>query len=133
MRIAELARRAEVKVSTLRFYERSGFLPAPPRSAGGYRTYDERAVERVRYLRRGRELGFRLEELRQVASRSDDQLTDVTGDVVRAIALRRLAEIDATIDNLTRTRADIENELVDQCTNGSARCPIVSAMGRRSD
>lgn len=132
MRIAELARRAGVKVSTLRFYERSGVLPAPPRSTGGHRVYDDGAVQHVRYLRRGQQLGFRLEELHDVASRSvDPSRADVTGEVVRAAALRKLAEIDATVDDLTRRRAAIEDQLAGQCTDRTRTCPIVSVLAGR--
>lgn len=132
MRIAELAHRAGVKVSALRFYERSGLLPSPPRSAAGYRVYDEAAVERIRYLRRGQELGFRLQELRDVAIRSGDVSGDVTGELVHDIAVRKLADIDAAIADLTRTRAAIEEQLADQCTDRSTTCPIVSTLANRS-
>ncbi|WP_372983780.1 MerR family DNA-binding transcriptional regulator [Microbacterium sp.] len=52
-----LAARADVKVSTIRFYERAGLLPTPHRSANGYREFDEEDVRHVRFLRRGQELG----------------------------------------------------------------------------
>lgn len=129
MRIAELADRAGVKVSTVRFYERSGVIAAPPRSMGGYRDYDEDAVLRVRYLRRGQELGFRLAELQAFASWSSDADRDaVMHDDVAAAARRKLEEIDAKIEDLSRTRAAIEGLLDEPCADRRAACPIVAAL-----
>jgi DNA-binding transcriptional MerR regulator len=127
VQIAELARRAGVKVSALRFYERSGLLPPPPRSAGGYRVYDDAAVEHVRYLRR-EELGVRLEELHDEATQSVDPSGGVTGEVVHAAAIRKLAELDMAIAEMTRTRVAISEQLAEQCADRSAACPIVSAL-----
>ena len=66
--ISELAAHAGVKVSTIRFYERAGLLPAVKRGANGYREYDEDDARHVRFLRRGQELGFTLTELSAFAA-----------------------------------------------------------------
>jgi MerR family transcriptional regulator, copper efflux regulator len=66
MRIGELARKAEVNIQTVRFYERLKILPAPPRTAAGYRSYAERDLENVRFIKRSQELGFTLAEIRQL-------------------------------------------------------------------
>ncbi len=63
MTIGELARRAGVKAQTIRFYEREGLVPVPARSAAGYRRYPAEAVERVRFIRAAKEVGFTLEEI----------------------------------------------------------------------
>ncbi|MEX1206566.1 MAG: MerR family transcriptional regulator, partial [Dongiaceae bacterium] len=62
--IGALSRRTGCKVETIRYYERIGLLPAPPRSAGGQRHYGEDGLKRLTFIRRGRELGFSLKELR---------------------------------------------------------------------
>ena len=64
--IGALARDSGVNLETIRFYERSGLLPEPRRSPSGYRHYQEMDVRRLRFIRRGRELGFSLEEIRSL-------------------------------------------------------------------
>ena len=64
--ISVLARDSGVNLETIRFYERSGLLPPPQRSASGYRHYQDVDVRRLRFIRRGRELGFSLEEIRSL-------------------------------------------------------------------
>ena len=58
--IGEVSRRTGCKVETIRYYERAGLMPAPPRSGGGYRLYDQAHLKRLNFIRRGRELGFSL-------------------------------------------------------------------------
>lgn len=130
MRIAELARRAEVRVSTVRFYERSGVLAAPARTDAGYRDYDAEALRRLRFLRRGQELGFTLAELTAFSTLSD-QFRAGTADAgtVAATARAKVAEIDQRIEALRRTRDAITGLLDDQCPDPAAPCPIVRALG----
>jgi MerR family copper efflux transcriptional regulator len=66
MKIGELARRAEVNIQTIRFYEREGLMPAPERLASGYRTYGARDLERVRVIRQFQGLGFTLADILEV-------------------------------------------------------------------
>src|SRR6516165_8265112 len=66
MRSGELARNAGVNLQTIRFYERQGLLPKPERTASGYRTYQQRDLERVLFIRRNQELGFTLAEIKQL-------------------------------------------------------------------
>ena len=66
MHISELARKAEVNVQTIRFYERQGLLPAPARTAAGYRSYTTKDLDRVIFIKRNQELGFTLAEIRQL-------------------------------------------------------------------
>ena len=72
MRIAEFAAHADVKISTVRFDERRGVLESPPRTQGGYRDCDEHALARLRFLRRGQELIFTLQQLGDFVSMSAD-------------------------------------------------------------
>ena len=64
MKIGQLSEQAECKVETIRYYERIGLLPEPARSDGGYRIYDESHLKRLVFIRRSRELGFTIEEIR---------------------------------------------------------------------
>src|SRR5215472_11981549 len=72
LKIGQLARRAAVNLQTIRYYEREGLLPEPPRLASGYRMFPEIAVRRVRLIKRAQELGFSLAEIRDLLSLRDD-------------------------------------------------------------
>ncbi len=129
MMIAELAEQSGVKVSTVRFYERRGVLPTPPRAVNGYRRYDAEDVRRVRFLRRGQALGFTLGELSGFVALSDRS----RGGVVPAIEAAhfgraKLSEIDARLDDLRRMRAALAGLLDAQCVDLDAPCPIVGAL-----
>jgi DNA-binding transcriptional MerR regulator len=63
MNIGELARAADTKAETIRYYERIGLLPAPPRTAGNYRDYSAAHVSRLTFIRRARSLGFSIEQI----------------------------------------------------------------------
>src|SRR6266498_1490839 len=90
--VSELARAANVGVSTLRFYERARLLPKPARSAANYRLYSEDAVGRIRFIRRAQELGFTLDEIKDILN------LRVSGErscaEVRELAEAKIAEID---------------------------------------
>jgi len=66
MRIGELAHQAAVNIQTIRFYERRRLLPAPPRNSSGYRSYEKSDLDRVTFIKRNQELGFTLEEIKQI-------------------------------------------------------------------
>jgi DNA-binding transcriptional MerR regulator len=101
LQIGELAAAAEVGIETIRYYERRGLLPEPPRSASGYRRYPSSAIERVRFIRRAKELGFSLRETAELLAlrtnergqcadarrQIDGKLTDLEG---RIADLRRV-------------------------------------------
>jgi DNA-binding transcriptional MerR regulator len=70
IQIGELARQSGCNIETIRYYERIGLLPAPPRSAGRYRLYDAPDVRRLAFVRRARELGFTLDQVRHLLALS---------------------------------------------------------------
>ena len=107
--IGELADAAGVAVDTVRFYERRGLLPAPPRTASGYRQYDDEALDRLRFVLRAKELGFTLAEI--------DGLMPARFAHVRSAAAAKLAALDAEAAELGRVRARLE-ELVASCDDG---------------
>ena len=71
MNIGELARAAETKAETIRYYEQIGLLPAPPRTAGNYRDYSAVHVSRLTFIRRARDLGFSIEQIRTLLDLAD--------------------------------------------------------------
>lgn len=72
LRIGDVARQGGVNLQTIRYYEREGLLPEPPRLASGYRVFPESAVRRVRFIKRAQELGFSLAEIRDLLSLRED-------------------------------------------------------------
>jgi MerR family mercuric resistance operon transcriptional regulator len=126
MLISELAAAAGVKVSAIRFYERRGILAAPGRTSGGYRAYGQADLDRVRYLKRGQELGFTLAELTAMTGLSD-RGRPFSGEVA-ALGMAKLAEIDGRIADLVRVREALAVLLDAQCVEPDVPCPIVGAL-----
>lgn len=122
-----LARRAGVNVETIRFYERRGLLPEPPRRDSGYRVYSDDDLRRVRFLRRAAELGFTLAEAADLLALRLDAGADRAD--VRARATEKLADIEQRITDLTRMR-DTLAHLVDACHGHGHTddCPILDAI-----
>lgn len=132
LRTGELAREANVNVETLRFYERKGILPEPPRRSSGYRAYPAQAVERVRFIRRAQELGFSLKEIEQLlASGTDPRST--CADVKEHVTAK-VTDIDQKIRDLQAIKRAL-NRLSEACPGrGSTEdCPILGLVrfGRR--
>src|SRR5260221_3594696 len=99
MQIGELARQSGCNVETIRYYERVGLLPAPPRSAGRYRLYDSPHVRRLAFLRRARELGFTLDQVRALLALSAKDGRDACAEV-HNLAAEHLTEEPARIPDL---------------------------------
>ena len=101
--IGSVAKRATVGIDTIRYYEREGLLPPPRRRASGYRDYDAAAVDRLRFIRRAKSLGFTLDEIRELLALSADHQHGMR-DVKRR-AETKLAEVDQRIAELQRCGA----------------------------
>jgi MerR family copper efflux transcriptional regulator len=125
--IGAVARRAGVAIDTIRYYEREGLLPEPARRPSGYRSYGEDTVAQLRFIRRAKNLGFTLEEIRELLALSADRQRGVKA--VKQRAQRRLAEIEARIAELERVRAGLA-ELIEACPGhgAPAPCPILRAL-----
>lgn len=125
--IGRIAQSAGVAIDTIRFYEREGLLPEPRRRPSGYREYDQSAVSRLRFIRRAKDLGFTLDEIRELLALSADRHGGVEG--VRERAAARLLAIDERIAELQRVRDGL-SELVDACPGHGAPedCPILKAL-----
>lgn len=121
-------------MSTVRFYERRGLLPAPLRSPNGYRVYDAQDVRRVRFLRRGQDLGFTLSELAEFVALSDRSREGVVpvGEV-RERGAAKVAEIDGRIEDLRRMREALVGVLQAPCVEPGTPCPVVAALAGEGD
>jgi MerR family transcriptional regulator, copper efflux regulator len=125
--IGAVAKRAGVHIDTIRYYEREGLLPEPLRRASGYRHYNESVISRLRFIRRAKDLGFTLEEIRDLLALSADRHRGVKA--VKERAEQRLASIDARISELTRIRQGLE-QLIEACPGRGdpEQCPILRAL-----
>ena len=124
--IGELAQRTSTKVETIRYYERIGLLPAPARTGGNYRAYARGHLERLSFVRRGRDLGFSLDEVRELLRLSDDRHQSCA-DVDR-IARLHLVEVERKLADLRALRAELR-QMVDHCQHGTiAECRIIEAL-----
>lgn len=124
--IGSAASASGVSIETIRYYERTGVLPAPPRSASGRRLYDEKSIARLRFIRRCRELGFPLSEARTMLALSAAQ--DPCADM-RMIAGRQLEAVRAKIAELKTLEGTLERMVrsCDAATPG-ADCPAVETL-----
>lgn len=102
MRIGEAAGRAGVPAKTIRFWEEQHMLPPPARTPSGYRDYDLAIVERLTFIRQAQAAGLTLEHIRQVLDVRDGGHPPCSH--VADLIARRLAEVDARLAELTRTR-----------------------------
>lgn len=126
MKIGELARKTATKVETVRYYERIGLLGSPTRSEGNYRLYDAPALARLSFVRRARDLGFPLEQVRELLDLSDDRSRPC--EAVDALARTHLDAVDRKITDLQMLRRELGN-LLDQCSRGTiADCRIIDAL-----
>lgn len=124
--IGELSRRTGVKVPTIRFYEQIGLLPLPPRTEGNQRRYGKPEVERLNFIRHSRELGFEVEDIRELLEMTaSPQASCHQAD---SIARNHLTEIDRRIASLTALRGEL-TRMVEECGHGRiCDCRIIEVL-----
>ena len=123
--IGELSRRTGCNIETVRYYERIGLLPKPSRR-GPYRYYENEDVERLAFVRRSRELGFTLDDIRALltlAAGGQETCADV-----REIAATHLAAIHAKIVDLRAMERALEQAVRACDPGGMGECPVISAL-----
>lgn len=124
---AELAREGKVNVETIRYYERNGLLPKPPRTGSGYRKFSGDYVERLRFIRHAQELGFTLKEVKELLMlrvKAGCSCADV-----RRRAEAKAAAVDQKIEQLKAIRNALV-KLVATCSGQGpvTNCSIVEAL-----
>ena len=130
LKVGDVAMRAGVNLQTIRYYEREGLLPSPPRLASGYRAFPEGAVLRVRFIKRAQELGFSLGEIRDLLS-----LPGKSGaQQVRARTKAKIADIEEKIETLQRMKRSL-SELITACSRRrkTNHCPILNCLEASGD
>ena len=127
MLIGKLAAETGVNIETIRYYERVGLLDIPPRTEGRHRVYNEQAVQRLTFIRRSRELGFSLEDIRTLLDLSDGK----QDCAARALTLRHLDDVRGKITSLKRLEKAL-NGMTEACKPGDQNlCPIFDALSGR--
>ena len=123
--IGALSRETGCNIETIRYYERIGLIPEPPRSNGGHRSYSRDHLRQLAFIMRSRALGFSISEIRQLLSLMDD---NNSCEQVQSITVRHLKEINRKIEELTRLRSVLERA-AEKCAGGTATdCPVIDIL-----
>ena len=124
--IGALARRTGANIETIRYYERIGLLPAPPRTAGGRRAYGDKHTRILRFIRRARELGFAINDIRALIELAEPG--GATCAEVEAIARAHLTNIRAKLADLAGLER-VLTQTVDQCAREeTSACPVLDVL-----
>jgi MerR family copper efflux transcriptional regulator len=123
MNIGEAARATGVPAKMIRYYESIGLLPQPKRTGGGYRSYDEEALHRLRFVRRARDFGFSMKQIKALLRLWSDRKRPSRD--VKDIALGHVAALNMKIEQLTQLR-DVLTDLARRCSGDDRpHCPIL--------
>lgn len=126
LKIGTVAELTGVGTETIRYYEKAGVMSEAERAANGYRLYDEAHVRRLRFIKRCRELGFSLDEVRSLLWLANENGTAC--EDVRSLARNHLANVRRNILDLQAIETVLD-ALVDDCSgDNSANCPILEAL-----
>ena len=125
--IGRLAARSGVHLETIRYYERIGLMPEPGRTVGGHRLYDDAHRSRLGFIRRARELGFGIDEIRALLGLAEPQRRSC--EEVRAIAAQHLGDVRAKIADLARLEAVLA-ETIGRCDERGVTpcCPVLEML-----
>ncbi len=144
LKIGEVSQLSGIGIEALRFYERSGLIGRPARTASGYRVYDQSVLDRLAFIKKAQTLGFSLDEIRRVIEESKAGQSPCAE--VREIVRRRLSELDKHLRDLRRYRKELAATLDKWDEQGAADgeiCGLIegtkmeaepitaSALGRR--
>lgn len=124
--IGKVSQESAVKVTTIRYYEQIGLLPAPPRTESGRRSYDRSDIERLTFIRHTRELGFEIDQIRTLLQLQDrpDQPCEEADVIARA----RLVEVKGKVASLVALQNELER-MVDGCSHGRVEtCKVIDIL-----
>ena len=128
--IGKLARLADVKVPTIRFYEQIGLLPEPDRTESDRRVYGDAAVRRLSFIRHARQLGFSVDAIRSLLALSDDP--DRPCEQANSLAAEQLADVEAKISLLEALRDELQRMVLAGCHGRAGDCRVIEALGDRT-
>jgi len=128
--IGEMAKRAGSKVQTVRYYEDIGLMPEPERNQGNQRRYGQASLDRLMFIRHCRNLGFGLDDIREMLSLSEDP--DRPCEAVDEIAQRHRESVDRRIEQLETLRTEL-NRMISECAGGTVSgCRIIEVLADHS-
>jgi MerR family mercuric resistance operon transcriptional regulator len=124
MRIGELARSVGVNVETIRYYQRIGLLNVPEKPYGSMRSYNDLELQRLRFIRRAQQLGFSLEDIRELLA-----LSSADCERVEKLAAEKLNQVNTKLRQLRRIRSVLA-KTIEQCAGrkGNQPCPIIETL-----
>lgn len=126
MKIGEMASATATNIETVRYYEKIGLLPPPARDAANYRSYGKEHLARLSFIRRARDLGFTLDQVRELLGLADDRAQSCAA--VDAIATAHLTEIDRKLADLQALRVEL-SRLIGDCRQGTIdECLIIDSL-----
>jgi MerR family mercuric resistance operon transcriptional regulator len=124
--IGVLSKRTGCNIETIRYYEKIGLLAAPTRSAGGHRMYGTGHLMRLNFIRRARDLGFTLDDIRALLRLAGER--DRSCGEARDLAAGHLADVEAKIADLKKM-ARVLKEMVARCADGTLpECPLIEVL-----
>ena len=124
--IGQLAKETGINIETIRYYERRGLIPEPPRRESGYREFTPQYVERIRFIKRAQTLGFTLREVSGLLALADGKPTCKD---IRKFAEDKVNDIENRINDLKKIKK-VLNDLVKECMNKGklSYCPIIESL-----
>jgi MerR family copper efflux transcriptional regulator len=127
LRIGELAKQSNVHVETVRYYERRGLIPKPPRTVSNYRIYSSENLRRVKFIKQAQQLGFSLKEIKELLALRAAPRAKCAD--VRNYATHKIQDIEERIRALTRMRRSLK-KLLRQCSGDlpATACPILESL-----
>lgn len=124
--IGEMSRKTGVNIETIRYYERIGVMPKPVRTEGGHRAYDADQLKRLAFIKRSRELGFSLNEIRALLDLVETGTN--TCSEVHEMTTKHLATVRKKVTDLRRMERVLK-DMATECSQGDVpECPIIDAL-----
>lgn len=128
--IGKLAKAADVKVPTIRFYEQIGLLPEPDRTDSDRRVYGEAAIQRLAFIRHARQLGFPIEAIRTLLDLADHP--ERSCDDANMLAQEQLSVIERKIAQLEALRGELQRMVAAGCQGAAGECRVIEALADHS-
>ena len=125
--ISEASRRSGVSIETIRYYERQSVVAQPARTEAGRRAYSEDDIIRLRFVKRCRDLGFPITDVRALLEMADPSDADCAH--VRSVSERHLKKVRSKLKDLRQMERKLE-ALIEGCNDGSASCPAIEHLYR---
>lgn len=132
LKVGKVAQLAHVNIETIRYYERQGLIPPPPRRESGYRNYPKETVDIVNFIKRAQEVGFSLKEIANLISLRTG--SDTTCGDIKRLSESKILEIEGKIQSLNRMKDELV-KLVSECQENRQvhECPVLLAFGEERE